>query len=248
MIDKPNVFVVATTEISSIGDWVDFYNLSNHDQVVRMTSGLSAGLLTPIDFLVELAGRHCYRSWNQGRNNSKAYIGNILKLGHGSVLEHGSLTFVIGGVSRTLTHELVRHRVGTAFSQESQRYVDAVDIRFVKPPSFDEEQASLLEAHCEASRQLYISIQSSFDDTELGRKKRNEASRSVLPNASETRIVVTFNIRSLRHFLRLRGSSSADAEIQRLAIQMASLAVKYAPLCFQDMAVCEGGVSFTYST
>jgi thymidylate synthase (FAD) len=85
------------------------------------------------DDIAEYAGRQCYSSWKKGRGQAD-YIGNILRDQHGSVMEHANLVFQVVGVSRALTHELIRHRVGTAYSQQSQRYVDARDIRFVVPP------------------------------------------------------------------------------------------------------------------
>lgn len=234
MITEPSVHVVSSSRIdpTSMWCWAVFHGVQGSRQFSRMWELWNENKLSDMDFMVEFAGRHCYRSWHAGRDDSKEYIGNVLEVGHGSLFEHVTLTFAIAGVSRTLTHELVRHRVGMAYSQESQRYVDAKDIQFVRPPSFNDAQAKYLAAHCELSRQLYQAMQEHSDES--NKKRINESSRSVLPNASETRIVVTCNVRSLRHFLRLRGAPPADLEIKRLAVAMFKESVGYAPFCLQD--------------
>lgn len=190
-----------------------------------------------IDHLIEFAGRHCYRSWNTGRSHDE-YITNILEQKHGSVLEHGSITFAISGVSRSLTHELVRHRAGFAYSQESQRYVDAKDMNFVIPPALG-GQEEMFQVICDATKENYLSLQGNLS----GKKKEiNQAARSVLPNAAETRIVTTVNIRALRHFFEMRGSLGADPEIRRLAIMMAIISKPLAPHCLQDIEIVGRGV------
>jgi thymidylate synthase (FAD) len=85
------------------------------------------------DDIAEFSGRQCYRSWNAGRG-PEDYIGNVIEEGHGSVFEHAQVIFQVTGVSRSLTHELIRHSIGIGYSQESQRYVDAKDMMFVVPP------------------------------------------------------------------------------------------------------------------
>jgi thymidylate synthase (FAD) len=202
-----------------------------------------------VDHIPELAGRFCYRSFNQGRPNLE-YLRNILESGHGSVLEHVQLTFIIQGVSRTLTHELVRHRIGVAISQESQRYVDAKDINFVVPPLLCERiksdgwEEGQFKDICEVAVENYLSYQK-FAQKEAekagykgtaARKRANEAARWCLPGGAETRLVWSANIRTLRHFIGLRGGEAADLEIQRLASKIAAVVYGIAPNCFQDMA------------
>lgn len=209
------------------------------------------------DDIAEYAGRQCYRSFDKGRS-PEDYINNILEQGHGSVLEHASIVFQIAGVSRNLTHELIRHRVGTAYSQESQRYVDAREMRFVIPPLLLQmlgedlspealfSNSNFIEFHdsCEAALRAYVRAQARYEIYLKGlgfkghelKKRVNEAARSELPGASETRLVFTVNMRELRHILTLRGGVAADLEIRRFAFELLPHAKTYAPLIFADMA------------
>lgn len=213
------------------------------------------------DDLAEFAGRQCYRSWNSGRIPAE-YIANLIEMGHGSVFEHAHVPFLITGVSRSLTHELIRHRVGTAYSQESQRYVDAKDLRFVVPPLLANHCAGMSVAELEADPMLsrfrrsctralaeYGEFQADLiamlkDMEESGacikqvtsaKKRANEAARALLPNAAETRLVFTCNLREIRHILMLRGSEAADLEIRRLAVALLEHSRDYAPHFFADV-------------
>jgi thymidylate synthase (FAD) len=203
-----------------------------------------------IDLLPELAGRFCYGSWRKGRS-TPAYYENIREEGHGSILEHANITLAISGVSRSLTHELVRHRAGFAISQESQRYVNANDIKFVVPPlllhiarsnlsgseleDWFQNQNAALEAY-ESDQALYQEILEADGFAGHTRKKRaNEAARAQLPNAVETKLIWTGNIRSLRHFLATRGGAGADLEIRRLAIEVLRACEMLAPENFMDI-------------
>jgi thymidylate synthase (FAD) len=212
------------------------------------------------DTLVEFAGRHCYRSWEKGRD-SKQYIENILDQRHGSVLEHSSISFAISGISRSCSHELVRHRAGFAWSQESQRYVDAKDMNFVIPPLFldlgDEELIEDFKRSCQANLDYYIKTQKDLErviaakraDVKVHgkRKKRiNETARASLPNAAETRLVMTCNLRALRHFLELRGGEGADAEIRRLSLYILPHVKEIFPLIFGDLEVPEDFITSKY--
>lgn len=243
------------------------------------------------DLIAEFAGRQCYRSWMKGRP-TREYIANVIAMGHGSVFEHAAIVFQITGVSRALTHELIRHRVGTAFSQESQRYVDAKDIRFVVPPllayaverqlppGFDltklgemepanawanlfdtldqdtHEALALFTDSCQRALNDYINLQGRLErlakeaerlfqagDVKAAtsaKKRANEAARSLLPNAAETRMLFTCNLRELRHLLTLRGDEPADLEIRRFAVQMLGAARSYAPAFFDDLSETTG--------
>lgn len=185
--------------------------------------------LTPVS-LVEFAGRHCYRSWKKGRATQE-YIENIIDEGHTSVMEHATVSLAISGISRSLSHELVRHRVGIAVSQESQRYVDAKDVNFVVPPLYLHESGGELmgpriddfKSMCEVALEAYKELSGSFGifpvET-IDRKRIAESARSVLPNAAETRLVWTVNMTALRHFFKKRGAMGADLEIRRLAVNI----------------------------
>lgn len=220
-----------------------------------------------LDALPEFAGRFCYRSFKKGRP-SEEYMGHILDSGHGSVLEHASVSFALAGISRALTHELIRHRAGTAISQESQRYVDARAVRFVVPPLLAEQineldsngdsEAALsltkqFRSQCRAAQNAYLSWQAVFQeqlstlthmDATTARKRANEAARALLPNATETRMVWTMNLRAARHVVELRGHRDADLEIRRLAVLMACRLKEAAPLVFADVEIFQDDDGF----
>jgi thymidylate synthase (FAD) len=199
--------------------------------------------------LVEVAGRLCYKSYAKPRPGGNAsYLQHILEVGHGSVIEHAVYNFIITGVSRSFTHELVRHRAGWAYSQRSQRFVDEKDCSFVEPGPIAEDpelHRIWLEAVTAAHRayaRLAEGLASKFADVEdktLRRKKAREAARSVLPNATETQIFVTANARALRHFIEARGDEHADAEIRKVAIAMLEILRVESPNLFGDYALVD---------
>ncbi|WP_018600668.1 FAD-dependent thymidylate synthase [Mycobacterium sp. 155] len=198
--------------------------------------------------LTEFAGRACYQSWskpNPKTATNEAYIGHIIDVGHFSVLEHASVSFYITGISRSCTHELVRHR-HFSYSQLSQRYVPEHDAEVVIPPGVedDPELVEIFTAAADASRVAYIELlnrlEAKFADQPnavLRRKQARQAARAVLPNATETRIVVTGNYRAWRHFIAMRASEHADVEIRRLAIACLRELVDVAPAVFADFEI-----------
>jgi thymidylate synthase (FAD) len=196
------------------------------------------------EFLTEIAGRVCYMSFAKPRpGGNKAYLEHILQVGHGSVLEHAVWDFVFVGVSRSLTHELVRHRAGWGFSQLSQRYVDESIAEYVEPDCIAADPAlhalwleAVAHSH-EAYKKLAEMLQNSFKeeaDRTLRRKLARQAARSVLPNATETKIFVSANARALRHFIELRASRHAEVEIRKLAVKVLQIMQKEAPHIFGD--------------
>lgn len=194
--------------------------------------------------LVEVAGRLCYMSFARPRpGGNSAYIGHILEVGHGSVLEHAVFNFILTGVSRSFTHELVRHRAGFGYSQLSQRFVDESECSFVEPeaiasdPDLHAIWLDAIAASQRAYRRLADGLAARFADIEdrtLRRKKAREAARSVLPNATETKIFVTANARALRHFLEMRGDPAADVEIRKVAVAMLQVLQRESPNLFGD--------------
>ena len=174
---------------------------------------------------------------------NRAYLEHIKESGHGSVLEHAVWNLLITGVSRSLTHELVRHRAGVSVSQLSQRYVDESVAEYVEPDIIandPELHAVWLEA-IRSSHNAYVRLvellQSKLpemEDKTLRRKLARQAARSVLPNATETKIFVTANARALRHFLEQRGSRYAEPEIRKLANRLLDLLQKESPNLFGD--------------
>jgi len=210
----------------------------------------------PGEVVAEFAGRLCYLSFGedagmegghrtiQGRTSNEAYLGNILQVKHGSVLEHAVWTLLLEGVSRSLTHELIRHRAGFGFSQLSQRYVDESDIAFVLPPEIREGSRSfeLWAGACGQSLESYRALLDELTEqvgdsgsATMRKKRARQAARSVLPNSAETKIVVTGNARAWRHFMESRGSGSADMEIRRLSGHVLRLLHAEARHIFGDM-------------
>ena len=198
--------------------------------------------------LVEFAGRACYQSWskpNPRTATNAAYLRHIIDVGHFSVLEHASVSFYITGISRSCTHELIRHR-HFSYSQLSQRYVPEHDSQVVVPPGMedDPELQEIFTAAADASRATYTELlarlEAKFADQPnavLRRKQARQAARAVLPNATETRIVVTGNYRAWRHFIAMRASEHADVEIRRLAIECLRQLVDAAPAVFADFEI-----------
>jgi len=196
------------------------------------------------EHLTEVAGRLCYMSFAKPRpGGNQAYLEHILEVGHGSVLEHAVWNFVFTGISRSLTHELVRHRAGFGYSQLSQRYVDESVAEYVEPDVIADDPAlhqlwldSVAQSH-RAYVQLVEQLLDKFKDEPdrtLRRKMARQAARSVLPNATETKIFVTANSRALRHFIELRASRHAEVEIRKLAVQVLRIMKLEAPHIFGD--------------
>ena len=198
--------------------------------------------------LVEFAGRACYQSWSKPNPRTATnadYLKHIIDVGHFSVLEHASVSFYITGLSRSCTHELVRHR-HFSYSQLSQRYVAEGDAQVVVPPEIegDEELEAIFRKAADASRTAYAALLAGLEaklaDTgnqTLRRKQARQAARAVLPNATETRIVVTGNYRAWRHFIAMRASEHADVEIRRLAIACLRQLQGAAPAVFADFQI-----------
>ena len=208
--------------------------------------------------LIEVAGRLCYLSFAKPRpGGNRAYIGHILEVAHGSVLEHSVYNLIITGVSRSFTHELVRHRAGFGYSQLSQRFVDESKCEFVEPDAIAEDP----ELHkvwletvraCQAAYRVLadglVAKYADLADRTLRRKKAREAARSILPNATETKIFVTANARALRHFIEMRADPSADVEIRKVAVAILKLLQAESPNLFGDYTIIdlpEGGQTAT---
>ncbi len=202
--------------------------------------------------LVEFAGRACYQSWskpNPRTATNAGYLRHIIDVGHFSVLEHATVSFYITGVSRACTHELIRHR-HFSYSQLSQRYVPEHDSQVVLPPGMEDDQElqHIFTAAADASRATYSELLARLEAKFMGdepgerlgalrRKQARQAARAVLPNATETRIVVTGNYRAWRHFIAMRASEQADVEIRRLAIACLRQLVGVAPQAFSDFEI-----------
>jgi thymidylate synthase (FAD) len=207
------------------------------------------------EVLTETAGRVCYMSFAKPRpGGNAAYLTHIKEVGHGSVLEHAVWNLLITGVSRSLTHELVRHRAGFGYSQLSQRYVDESVAEYVEPDIIanDPELHAIWLETVKQSHTAYIKLSEALNakladpaaaaaamlppnaDRTTRRKAARQAARSVLPNATETKIFVTANARALRHFMEMRGSVHAEPEIRKLADAILDVLQKDSPNLFSD--------------
>ena len=204
--------------------------------------------------IAEFAGRLCYMSQHNPAGRSTAeYLRNILKQGHGSVFEHSTYVMLIEGISRSCSHELVRHRAGWGYSQLSQRYVDESHAAFVMPPAIQgdptleeewTEQVKVAQAAYVTAVEQLMTRYAWVEDKVHRRKLAREAARSVLPNATEVKIVVSANVRAWRTMLELRLGEGAELEIRRMAVACLRVLQQEVPSVFADFEIYqspEGG-------
>src|SRR5690242_2059381 len=195
-----------------------------------------------IDELAEIAGRLCYESWERPNPNTatnEGYLRNIIGQKHFSVLEHGSVTFYIEGVSRSLLAELSRHR-HLSLSVLSQRYVNhgmKTDKTVVIPPvaAGNIDFIENLEGHMDEAKYLYDKYVKELMEAGCTRKEAHGAARAFLPEATETKMIVTGNLRTWREIIEKRNSLGADEEIRTLAQQILAELKGIAPNSVQDM-------------
>lgn len=183
--------------------------------------------------LIEFAGRLCYESFDLPSEDTKTnpkYVRNIVSLGHESVLEHVSVTFYVEGVSRNLTHELIRHR-HLSFSELSQRFVNMEQAKYVVPPALGGGTVELSSLHKDA----YGVTVDHLKESGHTRKEAREAARYGLPSGTETKLVVSGNLRAWRDVLKKRFSKHADAEIQLLALGIHTILSEEYPDVFADI-------------
>lgn len=198
--------------------------------------------------LVEFAGRACYETFdkpNPRTATNAAYLRHIMEVGHSALLEHASATMYIRGISRSATHELVRHR-HFSFSQLSQRFVHEGEQEVIIPDLINEDLQlrSLFLRAMDENRFVYNELLTALEEklesepnALLRKKQARQAARAVLPNATESRIVVTGNFRSWRHFLGMRASEHADVEIRAVAVACLEKLKQQAPTVFGDFQV-----------
>lgn len=250
---QPGVAVIAKpqVELANLQPFLDGF-----DSTLEFSSYLSDATPLPSGTqLCKLAGQTCYASFSPKRTlnaNADRYFNNIMSSGHGSVLEHANYSFFLYGISRSLTHELVRHRAGFGYSQLSQRYVSGRVLRFVERPEFQDRgelHQSFLQridrAHAEYHRlaekllheqEAGTAILSAEAKTDL-RKKVNQAARAVLPNETETILVATGNARAWRHFIEMRASAHSEVEIRALAVRVFLCLRVLEPILFGDYKI-----------
>jgi thymidylate synthase (FAD) len=249
---RPSVFLIARPS-------VDLDGLRGYLQDVGGESWLARRLEESEDepnageLVVEFAGRACYRSWEPGlnanvtrvRTDQREYFANILRSAHGSVLEHANYSFVLRNVSRVFTHELVRHRAGSAFSQESLRYVRLTDIGFRVPPALEPVREQVL-AIVEQLEEFQLSAAKELGIDEEGvpfhvKKEVTSALRRLAPIGLSTDIVWSANARTLRHVIEMRTSDGAEEELRFVFDKIAVMMQTEAPGLFQDFTRQDDG-------
>ena len=207
--------------------------------------------------LCKTAGQTCYASFGPRRTtneNAAAYFERLTSAGHGSVLEHASFSFLLYGISRSVTHELVRHRAGAGFSQISQRYVSGSVLRFVERPEYQEDESlhQLFEERADRAAAEYEAMADSLLEKQGGgaamlsadyktdaRKKVQQTARSLLPNETEAPMVFTGNVRALRHIIEMRADAHAESEIRTLALRLFLCLHRSDPILFGDYELDE---------
>lgn len=266
-LTRPGVQMLARPQVSPTG-LTDF--LEGFPEEAQLTAALQDPLELPSAAqLCKTAGQLCYMSFGPRRTpNAEAgrYFANILASGHGSVLEHATFSFLLYGVSRSVTHELVRHRAGFAFSQVSQRYVSGQVLRFVERPEFqsDEFLHALFVERIDRAAADYEKLQTALVDRQRAgdvhlageratdrRKRVQQAARALLPNETEAPIVVTANVRAWRHFIEARANEHADVEIRIAAWYVLRCLRVVEPILFGDyreQPLPDGTVAVTTET
>jgi thymidylate synthase (FAD) len=249
----PSIFLIARPSVDAAamraylddvggGSWLEMREQEN-----------AAETVADGELLAEFAGRLCYRSWEPGlnvnvtriRTDRRAYFANVLRSAHGSVLEHASYSFAFRNVSRVFTHELVRHRAGSAFSQESLRYVRLTDIGFRVPPALEpvHDQVISLVEQLEDFQVSAAGVLGLDDDGVpfAVKKEITSALRRLAPIGLSTDILWTANVRTLRHVIEMRTASGAEEELRLVFDEVARLMVAEAPNLFQDFARQQDG-------
>jgi thymidylate synthase (FAD) len=190
---------------------------------------------------VAMAAKLCYSPSDIGglkekieTKDQKAFVEKLMKMGHMSPIEHASFTFAVEGISRACSHQLVRHRLAS-YSQQSQRYVsETAGFDYVIPPVIkeDRELKKYFEQFMSEAQRAYNEIVKRLNERGIKGEAANQDARFVLPNAAETKIIVTMNARELLHFFKQRCCNRAQWEIRQMAEQMLSLAKKASPVIF----------------
>ncbi|HJQ30051.1 MAG TPA: FAD-dependent thymidylate synthase [Rubrobacter sp.] len=254
-LKRPGVVVLARpqTNVAGLGGFLEGF-----DPALRFPEYIEDPTELPDSTqLCKTAGQVCYASFGPRRTtneNAAAYIERLTSAGHGSVLEHASFSFLLYGISRSVTHELVRHRAGTGFSQISQRYVSGSVLRFVERPEYeeDEELHRLFEGRADAAAAGYEAMAERLLERQEGgasmltadyktdaRKKVQQTARSLLPNETEAPMVFTGNVRALRHIIEMRADAHAESEIRNLALRLFLCLRTVDPILFGDYELGE---------
>lgn len=254
-LKTPGVVVLARprTNVAGLGGFLEGF-----DSELRFPEYLDDPTKLPDSSqLCKTSGQLCYMSFGPRRTtneNAAAYIERLTSAGHGSVLEHASFSFLLYGISRSVTHELVRHRAGVGISQISQRYVSGSVLRFVQRPEYaeDEELHRLFEERADRAAAEYGEMADrllghqegghemlSADHKTDARKKVQQTARSLLPNETEAPMVFSGNVRALRHIIEMRADAHAESEIRNLALRLFLCLYTADPILFGDYELGE---------
>ncbi|MBI5666183.1 MAG: FAD-dependent thymidylate synthase [Nitrospirae bacterium] len=190
---------------------------------------------------VAMAAKLCYSPSNITSlknkieaKDQKAFVGKLIQMGHMTPIEHPAFTFAIEGISRACSHQLVRHRLAS-YSQQSQRYVSEENgFDYVIPPVIKEDKdlKRAFVAFMNEAQNAYNIMVKKLNEKGVKGESANQDARFVLPNAAETKIIVTMNARELMHFFRQRCCNRAQWEIRKMAEEMLKLVKKIAPIIF----------------
>ena len=240
----PQVFLIArpSVDLDGMRAYLESVGGSSWlDMRAAAREGLKEG-----ELLAEFGGRMCYRSWEPGlnpnvtriRTDQGEYFANVLASAHGSVLEHANYSFALRNVSRVFTHELVRHRAGSAFSQESLRYVRLTDIGFRVAPALEplrEQVVSIVEQLEDFQASAAAQLELDSDGLPFAVKKEiTSALRRLAPIGLSTDILWTANVRTLRHVIEMRTAPGAEEELRLVFDKVAERMLAEAPSLFQD--------------
>lgn len=240
---EPKTFLVGVTGIieDQLKEYLEYTNNTEFLETLEQAKleGLSDG-----EILCSFYAKLCYKSLTLGQNANVTKIRDIesnligcFDSGHGSVFEHCNLNFITTDCSRVFTHELVRHRVGTAFSQTSGRYVALTDINFVTDPILDPVKDDIREI-VEFIEKKAVEIRQKLDVDNQNfatKKKLTSAIRRIAPNGQSNEIGFSLNIRSLRHVLVLRTSPHAEYEIRKVFNDIGNIIESRWPLILYGM-------------
>ena len=242
---QPTVFLIARPAIDAEGMEGYLRDVGGESWLARRLQE-SGGNANSGELLVEFGGRACYRSWEPGlnpnvskvRTDQREYFANILRSAHGSVLEHANYSFALRSCSRVFTHELVRHRAGSAFSQESLRYVRLTDIGFRVAPALEPIRDRVL-ALVEQLEEFQLAAAKELGIDSEGvpfhvKKEITSALRRLAPTGLSTDIIWTANVRTLRHVIEMRTAEGAEEELRIVFDKIASIMQAEAPGLFQD--------------
>lgn len=250
---EPKIFIIAATEVNQavLDDYLD--HIGAHTW--------SSDAESSIEEIVEVMARSCYKSFGPGlnpnvtrvRSSNASHLANLLDSGHGSTLEHAWVSFMLCDVSRTFTHELIRHRVGVAISQESLRYVRLEDFGLWIPSCYAKipKSIELFEAAFAMMESFYNSLILDAAEYETGerseeaftrlpfekKKEYTSAARRIAPIGLSTNIGWSCNMRTLRHVIEMRTSPGAEEEIRLVFGKVAEMAVLKWPALFGDYEI-----------